>query len=140
MDIFFDYVQELNWVAVIVAAVAAFLVGSIWYSKPVFGNIWMKGAGLKEKDMKDGAMTAMAVGVVSVLISAVAFGTVFDVFALEGVVDGALLGIMISIGFVGANKAMHNAFEQKDMQYSTVTILGDVVSLVAMGVAFGLLN
>jgi len=141
MDVFFDYLEALNWVAVAVAALSAFIVGSIWYSKPLFGTLWMKGAGIKDKDMtKEVMMKAVVVGVVSVAITATAFGVVFDVFALEGVVDGALLGILIGVGFLGANKIMSHAYEKKDMTYSTVVILGDIVTLITMGVIFGLVN
>ncbi|MDQ3158614.1 MAG: DUF1761 domain-containing protein [bacterium] len=141
MDVLLDYLQDLNWVTVAVAALAAYVVGSVWYSKPLFGMVWMKGAGLKEKDTKkkDMMMKAMVAGAISVGITATAFGIVFNAFALDGVVDGALLGILISIGFLGANKLMSNAFEQKDMMYSGVVILGDMASLVAIGVVFGLL-
>lgn len=56
MDVLIDYVKQLNWLAVVLAAAAAFVVGFIWYSRGVFGKAWMKSAGLKEKDISSGDM------------------------------------------------------------------------------------
>jgi hypothetical protein len=36
----FDYASDIEWVAVVVAAVAGFAVGSVWFAPPVFGNYW----------------------------------------------------------------------------------------------------
>jgi hypothetical protein len=35
----------VDWVAVIIGAVAAFVVGAIWYSPMMFGNKWRQGLG-----------------------------------------------------------------------------------------------
>ena len=43
MEVLMDYVEQLNWVAVLVSAAAAFAVGAIWFSQAVFGKAWMKG-------------------------------------------------------------------------------------------------
>ncbi|MDX1471789.1 MAG: DUF1761 domain-containing protein [Flavobacteriaceae bacterium] len=48
--------MEVNFVAVIVAAISALVVGFIWYNPKVFGNAWMKSAGLNEEDLKGGNM------------------------------------------------------------------------------------
>ena len=42
MEVFIDYLNEVNWIAVLVAAFAAFFVGSIWYMKQTFGKRWQK--------------------------------------------------------------------------------------------------
>ena len=36
---------DVNWVIVLVSAVAGFVVGSIWYAPSVFGDGWRKGMG-----------------------------------------------------------------------------------------------
>jgi hypothetical protein len=38
----FDVLGDLNWLAVIVATVAYFALGAIWYAPAVFGNLWMR--------------------------------------------------------------------------------------------------
>ena len=42
----------MNWWAVLVAAVSAFVVGGIWYSPGLFGKAWMKDAAVDEEQVK----------------------------------------------------------------------------------------
>jgi uncharacterized membrane protein len=141
MDVLIDYLNQLNWLAVLAAAIAAFATGALWYSKALFLEPWMKGAGLSKKDVENPDMAkSMGGGFVSVLISAVALAIVYDVLALDGVVDGLLLGVLVAIGFVVSNKLMHTLFEMKPNSYILVTSAGDVVALGVMGAVLGLLR
>ena len=45
--------MNINFLALLLAALSTLVVGFIWYNPKVFGNIWMKEAGLKQEDMKD---------------------------------------------------------------------------------------
>jgi uncharacterized protein YacL len=44
-----------NWLAIIAAAAAGFVVGGIWYG-PVMGKKWMGAVGLTEEQIKSGNM------------------------------------------------------------------------------------
>jgi len=43
---------EINWLAVIVAAVSSFVVGALWYSPAVFGRVWQRETGLSDDQLK----------------------------------------------------------------------------------------
>ena len=43
---------EINWIAVVVAAVACFLLGGLWYSPVLFGKVWNREAGRGENPQK----------------------------------------------------------------------------------------
>ena len=51
--------MNVNFLALLLAAISTLLVGFIWYNPKVFGTIWMKEAGLKEEDMKGANMVKM---------------------------------------------------------------------------------
>lgn len=141
MDVLIDYVNQLNWVAVFAAAVAAFVVGAVWYSQALFAKPWMKAAGLTDKKAKDAGMAKpMIVGFLVTLVSATALAVVFDVLALEGAVDGGLLGLLVAGGFIATNKIMHALFELKPTNYIFITVGGDLVALAVMGAVLGLLR
>lgn len=134
MQVFIDYLGELNWLAVFVAAFAAFITGAIWYSKGLFGKQWQKAVGLTEKKVKDANMTnVMGMSIVTVIISAVAMGLLIKVLVLTTVTQGILFGIMVAIGLLGMNKLMQSMFEQRSMNYWLITLGADVVSLSVMG-------
>lgn len=48
--------MEMNFYAVLVAAITTLVVGSVWYSPLLFGKAWMKETGLTEEDLKKGSM------------------------------------------------------------------------------------
>lgn len=49
----------INPIAIPVAAVAALVLGFIWYHPKVFGNAWMKASGMTEEKMKGGNMAVI---------------------------------------------------------------------------------
>jgi hypothetical protein len=46
--------STINWLAILVAAISAFVVGGIWYSPFLFGNAWMKDNNLTQEIIKNG--------------------------------------------------------------------------------------
>jgi hypothetical protein len=48
--------EFFNPLAIIAAAVAALVVGAVWYNPKVFGTVWMREAGMTEEKMKGGNM------------------------------------------------------------------------------------
>lgn len=51
-------ILDVNWIAVLAAAVMGFVVGGIWYG-PIMGKKWMGAVGLSEEDVKQGNMGAI---------------------------------------------------------------------------------
>lgn len=48
--------MEMNFIAILVAAVVPTVVGFIWYNPKVFGTVWMKESGVTEEKMKNANM------------------------------------------------------------------------------------
>ncbi|WP_298550484.1 DUF1761 domain-containing protein [uncultured Algibacter sp.] len=70
--------ELLNPVAMLVAAISALVIGFIWYNPKVFGNAWMKAAGMTDEDVKGGNM-------VKILVLALIFAFLLST-ALPGIV------------------------------------------------------
>ena len=82
--------MNINFLALLLAALSTLVVGFIWYNPKVFGNIWMKETGLKEEDMK-GANMIKIFGlsiVYAFLISFVLQMVVIHQFGALGMVGG----------------------------------------------------
>lgn len=54
--------MEINFLAIIAAALSTLVVGFVWYNPKVFGGIWMRETGLTEEKMKGGNM-ALTMGI-----------------------------------------------------------------------------
>lgn len=48
--------MEMNFLALLVAALSTLVVGFVWYNPKVFGTVWMKESGMTEEKMKGGNM------------------------------------------------------------------------------------
>ena len=46
---------DVNWLAIVLGALAGFVVGGIWYG-PIMGKRWMGAAGLSEEQVRSGNM------------------------------------------------------------------------------------
>jgi hypothetical protein len=134
MQVLMDYINELNWIAVLVASLAAFASGAIWYSEAVFGKAWMKAVGLTRKDTEKANMPqTMGLSFVATIISAVSIGVLVQVLDLTTALQGASFGIMVAVGILSTNKLMMAQFEMRSIGYSVLTLGGDVVALGIMG-------
>lgn len=48
--------MEINFIALLLAAIVTLVVGFIWYSPKVFGTIWMKENNLTQEELRKGNM------------------------------------------------------------------------------------
>src|SRR6187551_2749689 len=48
--------SSINWLAVLVAGISAFVLGGVWYSPAMFGNAWMKANDLDLETIRKGNM------------------------------------------------------------------------------------
>lgn len=92
---------EINYLAVVVAAVAAFIIGAVWYSPLLFGNTYMKLRGLDPNAMAEMRPPVGEIAGEFVRNLVVAFVLAYFVMRL-GVGDwlGAVqLGLWVWVGF-----------------------------------------
>ena len=83
--------MDINWIAVVVAALIPTVVGFLWYNPKTFNNIWMKEAGITEEMMKGGNM-GMIFGLsflLSLLLSMFVNSTFVHQFALDSLAMGS---------------------------------------------------
>jgi hypothetical protein len=134
MEVFLDYLAEVNWLTVLVAAFVAFFVGSIWYMKQLFGSRWQKEIKLSDKDIKKANMPKlMLISFITVVISAVALAILIQVLVLDTALQGALLGVMVAVGIIATNKLMQVQYEQRSWTYWFIVAGYDVVAYALMG-------
>lgn len=112
----FEFLTEIKWWAVLVAAIAYFMLGAIWYSKALFGSKWAQLVKLdvNDPDLKKGMGKMMISTLVLIIIVCIGLALVirminFDYNYLYGIKLGLLTGITfattaVSIGYVYENK------------------------------------
>lgn len=93
----------VNWVAVLLAAILQMVLGFLWYSPMLFGNAWMKLAGMKPSDMEKhkSAMPKSAVlGLLAAAVMSFVLAQVLGFMQVKALMDGFLAGFWMWLGFV----------------------------------------
>ena len=94
----FDVLGDLNWLAVIVATIAYFALGAIWYAPAVFGNTWMRAGGFEVPEQPQAAFYVvpfLTCLLATIVVGMLAFATGSDTLG-EGIVLGLLTGVGIA--------------------------------------------
>jgi len=128
--------MQINYLAVLAAAVATFLIGGLWYSPVLFQGVWMRANRLSEADLQQGN-TAMIFGlsfVFSLIMSAnlAAFLAAPDTTFAWGTAAGALTAVWVALGI-----AVVALFERRPWSYILVNGGYWTVSLTVMGAILG---
>jgi hypothetical protein len=128
---------EVNYLAVLAAAIASFLLGGLWYSPALFGKAWQREAGVSDEKMKNSNM-GMIFGLSFVLALIAAW--VFALFLGPRPPMALGLGAGFSAGlcWVAASFGISYLFERRSFKlwlingaYHTLqfTIIGVILAL-----------
>lgn len=128
---------NINWLAVLVAGISAFVIGGVWYSPALFGKAWMKDSNLSETEIQQGNKGKIfgATAVFSLVMAAN-----LAMFLNDGKTDvtwGAIAGFLAGIWTFCAI-AIHSLFELKSWRLILINGGYSLVSLVLMGAILGL--
>lgn len=133
---------EISLVGVGAAFVASVIVGMVWYARPVFGDKWMKLAGLSMKKAQENSSQAMVkmvpLSIVQALCVAITTSLIYGFYPEKTWMASALL----AGGFLWIAQAaaivMHDTFELRKWDLTLVNIGNQLATLLAMGLAIGL--
>ena len=105
--------EGINWLAVIAAALSAFLLGGIWYG-PLFKNTWCREAGVDPDKPNGHPARVFGVAFVAALFSAVFFAW------LLGPAPHLHLavhhGFMVGLAFVAMSFAINYSFAGRSLK------------------------
>ena len=106
---------DINWVALIAAAVINMVIGALWYSPALFGKSWAKLLGKKVGDMGD-ANTGYAISAVGALVQAWIMVHFVRYAGATTFVKGMIVGFWLWLAFVAIIMAGATVFEGRKWQ------------------------
>ena len=131
--------MELNYLAIILAALSTFLLGGLWYSPAVFGKAWMKENGFTEESMK-GANMIKIFGLAFVLALISSINLAMFMGPEKDVSMGAAYGFAAGFGWVATFVGTHYLFERKSFKLFLINAGYSIVALTVMGVIIVAMN
>ncbi len=127
---------EVNYLAVLVAAILNMVIGALWYSPALFGKSWTALMGLKPEDMQKrmaGAQRAYALTFIGSLLMAYALARVIWYAQAHSLTGGVLIGLLAWIGFVATTHGANYLFEGKSFSLFSLNTGYHLVALIVMG-------
>jgi hypothetical protein len=130
----------VNYLAVIVAAIAAFAIGAVWYSF-LFSKLWLEAVEIDKDELGQRRsplpfVIAIIAYVVMAWVLAVVIASIWRGSADFG--DGILAGFMVWLGFILTTTAVNYAFPGRRPALTAIDAGGWLVISVVMGAIIAL--
>lgn len=134
-----DVLAEVNWLAVVVATIAYFLLGGVWYIAPPIATRWMRAGGIEiqEGQGPNPSVFVFTLLVYGVIVTATAMLAAATATVTAG--GGAMLGGVVGGGFLVSAAAVSAIYDQKPepLTYLWVNGVFNFVSLIIVGAILG---
>lgn len=102
---------QINYLAVLVAAVAYFLLGAVWYSPLLFSKPWQRALAVEPPERPP--VSLFAVTFVAYFVTALAMAFLAGATGAATVGAGALLGLITGTGFALTILLVGGVYEQR---------------------------
>jgi hypothetical protein len=128
--------NEINYLAVLVAAVSSFVIGGLWYSPLLFANVWMREAGITEESIKKANMVKIF-GLSFILSLIISFNLAAFLGPDSDLVWGITAGALAGIGWVATSFGIIYLFERKSLRLFLINAGYLAVSFIISGAILG---
>lgn len=130
----------MNWLAVVVATLAFFAVGAIWYTA-LFGKIWQREVGLSEEQLAGGRNMMLVMGTCFVLefIVCLTVGHMFD-FLEPSDRAKMMIALGLALGVMMPATGINYLYQRKSLKLFLVDSGHFVAGMAAVGAVFVLLD
>lgn len=130
--------ESINYFAVFVAALSAFVIGGLWYSV-LFSKVWMNENGFDDDKLKSGNMAIIFGGsfIFSFIISLV---HALVLGPKREAIDGATTGLIIGLFWVATAMGITYLFERKSLKLFFINAGYHIVTFTIIGLILGAWN
>jgi hypothetical protein len=130
--------SDLNYVAIIIAAVAGFAVGAVWYTF-LFSKQWLAAVGLTEEQIRQGSRSPMPfiVAGVAQIVMAIILSAIVHAAGAATIGGGIVTGFLVWLGFVITVIAVNYGFANYKPMLTAIDGGHWLVVLVVMGAIIG---
>jgi hypothetical protein len=129
---------EVSWLGVIVATLASFAIGAVWYSPLLFTKAWQREAGVSDAKAKSANMpmifgTAFVLQFLAALVFAMFLGP------RPGLTFGIGAGFAAGLFWVAGAFGVNYLFEQRSLKLWLINGGYNVVTFTVFGAILGVL-
>lgn len=140
------FLVDLNWLAIVIAFVVAFIAGAVWFGPKTFFPIWWKAMGRtpEEQPGTDNMLlifgsTALAAFIQTVTVASVIYFVGMSGTEINGL-SGAVIGFLLGVGIAAASSLSHRLFGGHGFKVWIIEVGSDVLNLTLVGLIIGLMS
>lgn len=131
-----ESLAAINWLAVVVSTIIAFAIGGVWYSKALFGSMWLEEVGLTEEAAKEANMPMTFGG--TFVLQFVAVTAVALVVGSNGTwLSGLQTGLLIGVFWIATAYGITYLFEQRSLRLFFINAGYNVILFALVGTLIG---
>jgi len=127
--------HEVNYIAVALAALSAFLLGRLWYSPILFAKQWMRLTGQSEEALKGGNIAVIFGG--AFVLNLLAAWAMAAFMGDMTITVAALHGLGIGLCWVAASLGVNYLFERRPLGLWLINAGYFVLQFTIMGAFIG---
>lgn len=133
-----SFLNNINWLAVFVAALAYFFLGAIWYSKLLFANRWIAllKIDVNAPDAKKGVAPIMIGSLICMFLISTGLAILIDRMDLVGWQSGLKLGALTGVGFSAMSISINYLYEKKPVSLFLINagyaIFGQIIAAIIL--------
>ena len=135
------HLPHVNYLAVLVSAVAIFLLGGLWYSKALFAKKWIALMGISEEQMKAKPSAPMPVLLIQAFICGLliswTLAVIMNHFPPYSAHHGAMAGAICWLGFAAATSYATSVFSLQPKALWLINSGYNLVSFIIAGAIIG---
>ena len=124
---------EVKLIPVVIAAIVPMVMGALWYSPLLFGNLWLRLIGKKQEDIQ-GSPTGYAVATAASLVTAFLLSVfTHSIYGDPELLEGVLIGVVMGIGVRGMSTLVYSTFEGPPYSVWLLYKAYDTLAMAIMG-------
>jgi hypothetical protein len=130
----------VNYLAVLVAAVAYFVLGALWHAPPVFGRVWQRATGVQMAEGERPSPALFIANIVAYFVTGIAIAALAVATGTDTAAEGLVLGVFVAVGFALPTTGVIALYERKPDPGAYFIIngvynaLGAIIMAVIIGV------
>lgn len=129
-------ISQLNFMAIITAALSSFILGGLWYSPLMFGKAWMAESGVTEEAANE-SNKARIFGLAFLASLVISFNLAMFLGPQSTLFTGAFCGFLAGFGWVAMAFAVNDLFELRSLKLFAINGGFHTVGFTLMGAITG---
>jgi Protein of unknown function (DUF1761) len=123
-----DFLTDINWAAVVVAALVWFGFSAVWYSVPPLSKAWAESARVDVTGDGPPLVSLLIPTFIGYLVTSTVIALIVKAIGAETVSDAVMLGLVLGVGFGVVGALVSQLYERKGGSYWLINGVNAVIA------------